>query len=232
MLRYQHLFFDLDHTLWDFDRNSADTLRELFHEFRIADLCTASCEVFIERYRIANELIWEQYRQDLITKEVLRDIRFQKVLTELGVAEKDHPPAMGSEYLRRCPTKTSLLPYTHEVLQYLLGQGYVLHILTNGFEDTQRIKLEGAQLRAYFTHVVTSESCGFKKPHECYFRYALTTTQAHPAHCLMIGDSLEADILGAQRMNLDTVYVNFAQSPHDAAPTYEVACLSELMQIL
>ena len=231
-MRYQHLFFDLDHTLWDFERNSAETLGELFETFQLAGLCGVDCEAFVARYQAVNFWAWDLYNRRQISRDQLRDVRFRRVFNELGVAEARHPAALGAAYLRLCPTKTHLLPHAHQTLTYLRGRGYVLHVLTNGFDQTQHLKLNGSGLLPYFQEVITSETTGHRKPDAAYFHYALQRARVPATAALMIGDSLEADVRGAQACGWDTVFFNPGRQSHQDRPTYEVHCLSELQTML
>ncbi|MGB3617530.1 MAG: YjjG family noncanonical pyrimidine nucleotidase [Catalinimonas sp.] len=231
-MRYPHLFFDLDHTLWDFERNSAETLGELFVEYELAALCGVDAATFIDRYQEANRHVWGLYNQHRITKAALRDVRFRMVLSDLGVDEAAHPPELGAVYLARCPTKPHLMPHAHATLSYLRHRGYTLHVLTNGFDETQALKMGGTGLRPFFREVITSETTGHRKPEAAYFEYALDRTGTAAGEVLMIGDSLEADIRGAAACGLDTIFYNPAGTEHDAQPTHEVRCLSELQAIL
>jgi putative hydrolase of the HAD superfamily len=231
MSTYKHLLFDLDHTLWDFEKNSEETLEELFHEFKLSELGEITSSTFIEKYKATNKEIWKLYNESKITKEVLRDIRFEMVLQEFGVCKTKVPLGIGEAYLTRCPVKPHLVPYTLEVLAYLQSK-YTLHILTNGFEATQALKLSTTKLKDFFKEVVTSENSGFKKPHKEIFDFTLSRIQAPCHECLMIGDNLETDIAGARNAGIDTVFFNVDKLEHKEPVTYEIKCLSELMEIL
>ena len=228
---YQHLFFDLDHTLWDFERNSDETLAELYDEYDLCKLGASDLTSFLGSYREINRLVWHWYDHDQITRDELRDIRFKMVLEKTCAFPPDLPLRLGEAYLQRCPHKAHVMPHAHEVLG-ALQERYTLHVLTNGFNETQAVKMQATGLDVYFDQVVTAERAGAKKPHYPFFRFALDCTAAKAEQCLMIGDNLDADMGGARSANIDTAYFNPPRQPHRAEVTYEVACLRELLNFL
>src|SRR5205085_5606150 len=133
MKKYSHLFFDLDNTLWDFDRNSAEVLEELFHKYKLSDLGVPSFEIFLDKYKLRNEMMWEQYRLGKIDKVTLRDHRFSLTFWDMGLDAQLAPKELASEFVKIAPRKKYLFPHAHEVLEYL-HEKYMLHIITNGFE--------------------------------------------------------------------------------------------------
>ncbi len=231
MKKYKHIFFDLDNTLWDFDKNSAETLHELFHKHNLTDLGVPSFEVFFDKYRSRNEMMWEQYRLGKIDKVTLRDQRFSLTFWDLGLDADLAPPALSEDYVLIGPTKNHLFPHAHQVLASL-KEKYTLHIITNGFEEAQSIKLRSADLNKYFKNIIISEHTGFKKPDVRIFQYASESANANSSECLMIGDGLVVDILGAQEAGWDAIYFNPGKIPHEEKPTYEISSLDELNDIL
>jgi putative hydrolase of the HAD superfamily len=231
MPHYKHILFDLDHTLWDFEKNSSETLSELFTEYKLADLGDICVDRFMHKYSDINREMWALYNENRITRDEMRDVRFERVLTSFGICKTKVPKELGQAYLDRCPTKPYLMPYTLEVLQYLNSK-YQLHIITNGFHETQEIKLTTSKLKSFFKEVVTSETSGYKKPNTRIFDYTLSRIQADTHECIMIGDNLETDIIGARNASIDTVFYNPEQQPHQETVTHEVHCLSQLTHIL
>lgn len=228
--RHQHILFDLDHTLWDFERNSQETLTELYQTFALADLGSFSCEQFCGTFREVNHRLWDLYNRGEYDQARLRSERFHLILTRLGVEEEQVPASMADEYLRLCPTKPHVFPYTIDILKYLQSR-YALHILTNGFADVQALKLKSAGLTDFFVEVVTSD-IGHKKPSREMFEYMLRKIKAQHQDCIMIGDNLEADIRGAQQAGMDCIFFNPLKVEHQEKVTYEINCLSELKNIL
>jgi putative hydrolase of the HAD superfamily len=231
MKNYRHIFFDLDNTLWDFNRNSAEVLEELFHKYKLSELGVPSFEIFLDKYRNRNEMMWEQYRLGKIDKITLRDKRFSLTFWDIGLDAELTPPELSEEYIRISPTKNYLFPHAHEVLS-ALQKKYKLHIITNGFEEAQHIKLKAADLKKYFTNIIISEHTGYKKPDIRIFRYSAESASATSEECMMVGDGLVVDILGAIEAGWDAVYFNPGKIPHSETPTYEISSLDALLEIL
>jgi len=229
---YKHLFFDLDHTLWDFERNSEYTLRCVFDEYNIATVCNTPFEPFLTAYNIHNEKLWARFRKGFIKREELRWKRFWLTLLDFKVGNTELSHRMSTTYLDILPTQTILMPYAVEVLEHCRTKQYDIHMITNGFEATQWMKMKHSGIDSYFKEVITSEKSNSMKPHADIFAYALKTTGAVAEHSIMIGDALDIDILGAHNAGWDQVYYNPAKNTHDRKPTYEVHCLQELLQIL
>ena len=231
MKYYKHIFFDLDNTLWDFNRNSTEVLEELYRKHNLTSLGVTSFEDFHSKYRIRNEMMWEQYRLGKIDKITLRDQRFSLTFWDLGLEPDTIPRELSDDYIRISPTKNHLFPHAQEVLTYL-KEKYVLHIITNGFAEAQHIKLQSSNLSHYFSNIIISEHTGFKKPDPRIFHLAADSAGAMPADCLMIGDSLEVDIAGARDAGWDTVYFNPSGIAHSDKPTYEIGSLDALSTFL
>ena len=231
MKHYRHIIFDLDHTLWDFTKNATETLHELYDTHRLGRLGDFSVQQLCDTFEEVNYRLWKLYNRGEYDQQRLRRERFGLILTQLGVAADNVPAGLADDYLRICPTKPHVMPHTIAVLDYL-QQHYQLHILTNGFAEVQAIKLQSAGLTDYFTTVVASDTTGHKKPYRPVFDYTLQRINADSRSCVMIGDSLETDILGAKCAGIDQIFYNPHRSTHDESVTYEIACLSELRDIL
>lgn len=230
MKKYKHLYFDLDHTLWDFEKNCAETLSELFVHYNLSNLGIALKD-FIEAYRNINYQMWDAYNQKRITKSQIRSERFGNTFELLGLSRSLAPLDLNEKFLEICPSKSNVVPYAHEVLTYLADQKYSLHIITNGFKETQHIKISAGNLGHYFDKVINSELCGFSKPDKKIFDYARNLSGAECEECIMIGDDLYTDILGAKNAGMDSVFYNPRKINHNESVTYEVSCLSELLKI-
>ena len=226
-----HIFFDLDRTLWDFDKNSQDTLTQLVEGFDLISRGIDNPENFINKYKIHNERLWDLYRVDKITKEELRTKRFRLVLAEYGILDKQLAEDFGMAYVKESPLKTRLVPFTLEVIAYL-HKKYKLHIITNGFQEVQQIKLEKTGLFQYFETIITSEQAGVNKPNPQIFEYALNNAGAKVEESIMIGDDLEVDIIGSKIFGMEQVYFNPKKEKHQEQLTFEIDCLSQLMEIL
>lgn len=228
---YRHLFFDLDHTLWDFEQNANETLRTLFDQHDFARFGTFTVDEFIRVYSGINHGLWRLYQNNKITQQQLRDVRFVRTLTRLGLAEAAIPATISTDFTTMLPQKSAVFPFTYEVLAYLRPT-YRLHVLTNGFNEMQHLKLASAKLTPYFEEIITSDHSGHLKPDPRMFAHALARTGAAAAESLMIGDNLECDVLGAYNAGIDQVYFNPEKRRHFAQVTHEISCLRELKDFL
>lgn len=232
-MAYKHLFFDLDHTLWDFERNSAECLADIYEIFDFQNLNISSLEVFQQEFSVVNRRQWSLLEQNLITHEQLRSRRFQETLENLGV--KDLKKSFGLEineyFLELLPKKAHLIDGAVEVLDYLLPK-YDLHIISNGWQDIQVNKMKSSEIHHYFGEIITNELAGTRKPDRRIFDYAIEVTKADLIESLMIGDNYEADVLGAINANMDTVFYNPDDIPTGQKPTFDIKKLIELKEIL
>ncbi|RZK50840.1 MAG: noncanonical pyrimidine nucleotidase, YjjG family [Pedobacter sp.] len=224
----KHIFFDLDHTLWDFDKNAQETLLELYVKYKLDSLGVKSSLEFIERYTENNHLLWAQYHRGEITKNKLREQRFRKTFLELGMDPDYIPHEFEDEYVRLSPTKTNLFENTLSTLTYL-SKSYHLHIISNGFKEPTLTKMQVSDLNPYFKNIIISEDVGVNKPHPDIFKYALDKAEATLPESIMIGDSIEADIRGAQSFGLKAIYFNpqMIPVPHDV--NWQIHNLNELL---
>ena len=227
---YKHIFFDLDHTLWDFNVNCRLTLDELYDKHKFSTLGFTK-DGFFSQYKSINDQMWHGYHKGFVTKEAIRSKRFEYTFANLGHNKNVIPSSLEDEFLSLCPTKAQVFPYTHEALQYLLNKGYMLHIITNGFKETQQIKLSTSNLSKYFTCVIESDVCGFMKPDKRIFDHALDIGNANANESIMIGDDLDADIIGARSAGLDQIFINRHEFKHNEIITYEIDCLNKLKSI-
>lgn len=196
------VFFDLDHTLWDFDKNSAFTFDEIF-KLNNLDIDTAE---FLEYYVPINLKYWRLYREDKIDKESLRFVRLNEAFLAVGMeVEKPLINKLSEDYITNLSTFNHLFENTFEILDYLCSK-YNLHIITNGFDEVQHKKLTNSGISKYFKTVTNSEMVGVKKPNPRIFHYAIDKANAVIEQSIMIGDSYEADIIGAQNVGMDTVF--------------------------
>lgn len=228
---YKYLFFDLDHTLWDFERNAEETKREMFDRFQLKSLGIESYEVFREKYVGINIGLWALYREGKIEKHELNFRRFFNTIEQFGISDRQLGSDMAAFFIEGISSKTYLYPYTRELLAYLFPK-YKLYIITNGFEEVQYAKLDRSDLRKYFTQIITSEAANSKKPDPGIFKYALLHTGAALNESLMIGDDLEVDIEGARNFGMDQLFVNHNQIQHSDDLTFEVRNLREICNIL
>ncbi|GGH81052.1 putative hydrolase of the HAD superfamily [Filimonas zeae] len=231
MAEYKHIFFDLDHTLWDFEANARDTLRELYAHNQLEARGVHDMTLFFERYSFHNDRLWDRYTKGFIKQEELRWKRMWFTLLDFKIGDEPLSKTMSVQFLDRLPYRTNLFPYTVEILNYLRDKGYRMHLITNGFDEVQRCKLESSNLTSYFEEMFTSQRCNSLKPHKEIFEYALKATGASVSESIMIGDNLDADIQGGMNAGLDTVFVNHLNVTPHVQPTYTVLHLKELEAI-
>ena len=231
-MKYKHLFFDLDHTLWDFEANAKETLRELYEINALRERDIPDFEGFFNRYSYHNVRLWDKYTKGAIRHEELKWKRMWLALLDFRVADEVLSKKMAVEFLERLPLKKNLFPYTVEILTYLRGKGYQMHLITNGFDQTQKSKLENASLSDFFVEVITSEASQSLKPSKDIFDFAIKKCGTCCEESVMIGDNLDADIQGGINAGMDTIFVNhLGIEPHINA-TYVIHHLKELEDIL
>lgn len=201
----QHIFFDLDHTLWDFDRNSALAFEQLFKKRKVS----LTIQDFLKVYVPVNYRYWELYREDKVTKEDLRHGRLRDSFDLLNLKiPEESINAMAVDYIQFLPLNNHLLEGSLEILDYL-RPNYKLHIITNGFEEVQYKKLTASGISEYFTTITTSEEAGCKKPQAQIFETALKKSGGLPGNSLMIGDNYEADVRGALNHGMTSIFFDY-----------------------
>jgi putative hydrolase of the HAD superfamily len=230
-MKYKHLFFDLDHTLWDFDANAKITLTEIYSFFNLSERGVAPFEAFYTHYLHHNEVLWDRYHKGFISGEELKWRRMWRTLLEFRIGEEQLAKQMSDKFLELLPTRKLLFPHTIEILDYLAAKKYELHVITNGFEKIQWTKMHNSGLGSYFRHVITSETSNSLKPRKEIFDFALRKAGATPSNSIMLGDNLDADIQGGINAGIDTVFVNHINATTVLMPTYTVNHLKELEQI-
>jgi putative hydrolase of the HAD superfamily len=230
-MKYKHLFFDLDHTLWDFDANARETLTDLYSAFELDKKISAPFDDFYRKYLHHNEILWDQYHNGKISAEDLKWKRMYRTLLEFKIGDEIFAKELSAHFLALLPTKKNLFPHTFEILDYLKNKNYQLHLITNGFENTQWSKLNNSGLASYFVQVITSEGSNSLKPKKEIFDYALNKANALLHESIMIGDNTEVDIQGAINAGMDCIFVNHINAHCPLNPTYTIYHLEELEKI-
>ncbi|MBW7890130.1 MAG: noncanonical pyrimidine nucleotidase, YjjG family [Chitinophagaceae bacterium] len=230
-MTYKYLFFDLDHTLWDFEANARLTLEEVYHELKLSSHGIDDFTRFYERYIYHNTRLWDRYRKGFIKRAELRKKRMWNTLLDFKIGNEKLAEEMDTFFLDKLPTRKLLFPDTLEVLEYLRGKGYAMHLITNGFESVQHTKLHYSGIKEFFPCVITSEASNSLKPHKEIFDFALQKTGASLKESIMLGDDIEADIKGAQNAGMDQVFVNHIGAVTPVKPTFTVNSLKELEHI-
>jgi len=204
--KYTHLFFDLDNTIWDFNSNSFDALQIALDKLDLLGTMD-SYDDFFKIYSGVNDKLWDLYRQGLMNKKVLSVQRFEESFEKNGTPLKMGGGAVNDAYLTEMPLQTKLIEGARHLLDHLHGR-YDIAIITNGFKEVQYDKIRRSELSKYFRKIFISEEVGAQKPRKQIFEYALKSMNAPKKSSLMIGDSWEADILGAMNFGIDQVYFN------------------------
>ncbi|WP_348637318.1 YjjG family noncanonical pyrimidine nucleotidase [Aquimarina sp. 2201CG14-23] len=223
MEKIDHVFFDLDHTLWDFDKNSALAFQMMFEKFKIQ----ISIEEFLSVYQPINMQYWKLYREEKVTKIILRRGR---LIDAFAAFDKTFSleiiDALSDDYISFLPLNNYLIDGAEELLKYLQPK-YQLHIITNGFREVQNTKLSNAKIKHYFKTVTNSEEVGVKKPNPIIFEHAIKISGADIGTSLMIGDNYEADILGAEALGIKAICFNY----HKEKLPLKTIQVSQLKQI-
>ncbi|WP_372767577.1 YjjG family noncanonical pyrimidine nucleotidase [Lutibacter sp.] len=209
MKHIKHIFFDLDHTLWDFETNSNIAFETIFKKHKVK----VELQKFLNYYRGINEDYWKLYRDEKISKEELRLGRLKDTFVKLNhKVDIQLIEDLSIGYIDVLPNNNQLFEGTHEILEHLYVN-YKLHIITNGFNEVQSKKIKNSGLNKYFDKIITSEDAGVKKPNRVIFEYALALTNAVSEESMMIGDNWEADIMGAKDAGFDVIFCNFNEQP-------------------
>ena len=207
--RITDVFFDLDHTLWDFEKNSALTFEKIFDELSL-DL---NLNKFLVTYEMVNHEYWKLYRENTISQTELRYKRLIKTFQAINLELEPKILAIISDkYILYLSTYSNLFKGAISLLKYLKRK-YNLHVITNGFETVQHKKIINSGLSPFFENIFTADKVGYKKPDPIIFRHALDHTQTFAHNCLMIGDSLEADVLGALNIGMQAIHFNSHNEP-------------------
>ncbi len=231
MRKYKSVFFDLDHTLWDFEKNSIETLEELYDLHNLEQHGVSGKSDFIREYTSVNKSMWDQYHRNEINKETLRAGRFNRTLNTFNISNMELSEILASQYLERCPEKRNLFPGTIQTLEQL-GERYNLHIITNGFKEVQYRKIKNSGLNIFFKEVHISEEIGFKKPQPEIFHYAVKQSGSLMHECIMIGDNIETDIEGAIQAGIDHIYFNPENQPVPEYIQKVVQTIPDLLTLL
>jgi len=225
-----HIFWDLDHTLWDYATNSKLTIYELFEKHDIHRRIEHGPEIFHDTYSKHNNLAWIQYREGQIDKETLRKQRFQNTFLELGTDPEGIAEIFENEFVEICRSKPHLIEGAMDVLNFF-QKSYRQHIITNGFKEALDHKILNSGISQFFDTITNSEDSGYQKPNPEIFNIALKDAGATPRNSVMIGDNLEADVLGAYQLGMRCVYFNPANLNQELIPS-NILTISKLRELL
>lgn len=223
----KHIFFDLDHTLWDYETSSDETLNELWSSYELQQW-DIPLDSFENKFSRVNAEMWDRFNEGKLSKDAIREERFPRIFDSFGVDDKQVALDMQVDYIGVCPTKPYLIEGARDLLDVLFGK-YELYIITNGFEEIQGTKMKSGGLDKYFNIVISSGLVGYQKPEKEIFEHALSLARAEVPESLMIGDNPVSDIEGAYRAGIDQVFLNPNGQKCAVQPTLEVKSLRDLI---
>ncbi len=226
-----HIFFDLDRTLWDFDQNSHEALSQIFEHLELGNVI-ANKRAFISDYKRINEQMWSEYRKGQLAKEELRVGRFLRALNKYGIEDFNLAESYSTAYIALCPHLTLLFPNTIETLEDLKSRGKKLHIITNGFSEVQHVKLQKSGLIDFFDVVICSDTIGVNKPEPKIFLEAIAQAGADARTSAMIGDHLETDVLGANQVGMQGILFDPKNEYKNLRSVKRIEQLQELSELI
>jgi putative hydrolase of the HAD superfamily len=229
---YKHILFDLDRTLWDFTADTKATINEIYCNYGF-DKTIGNFDEWYKVYKVHNIRLWDEYAQGLINKATLRDTRFYLALKDFGIDDKQLGLEFGKKFVEQAPNRTTLFPNAHEILSYLRNKGYILSVVTNGFNEIQFKKMDATDIRKYFTKIFTCEDIGYNKPNAKFFQAVMSSLNAKKSETIIVGDDFVSDIQGAKKFGIDQIYFKPEESPEPPEkPTFLINSLIEIKNIL
>jgi putative hydrolase of the HAD superfamily len=231
-MKIQHIFFDLDNTLWDHRKNACLTLKDLYKREGVRDKHNIPFEEFHKEYFTINERFWAQIRDGEIDKEYLQNHRFQDTFLFFGVDDFDLAQRFERQFLDEILNYNDLVPGAVEILEYLSEKGYQLHILSNGFEEVTHRKCELSGIKKYFKTITSADEINIRKPHPEIYSYALKKGKAKAEESMMIGDDWIADVEGGKAFGLEVVFFDVFNDDFEAEGVKVIKKLEELRLIL
>ena len=229
-MEIRHLFFDLDHTLWDFEKNSKICIREIYEQHKDIFPQKVSFDFFFQKFSTINSSMWNQLDLSMITHDYLRTFRFQRVLQALDIEIDEHfSLELNQKLLNLLPHQHHLMDDAFDTLSALAKKDYKLHIISNGYQDIQIKKMKSGGIYHFFDKIITNDIAGARKPEKAIFEYALYRANADVSNSIMIGDNLIADIDGAKNAGLRTIYFNPELEENDSENISELKYLLEIL---
>lgn len=229
-MKIRHLFFDLDHTLWDFEKNSKICIRQIYEQHKSIFPAEIGFEAFFQKFSTINSAMWNQLDLSLITHEYLRIFRFQKVLQALDIEiDEQFSLELNQMLLDILPYQQHLMDDAFDTLEVLASRDYKMHIISNGYQDIQIKKMKSGGIYHFFNQIITNDIAGARKPEKAIFDFALYKADADIGNSLMIGDNLIADIEGAKNAGLRTIYFNPEIEENNSENISELKYLLEIL---
>lgn len=231
-MKYTTIFFDLDDTILDTVQNSKDALQELYSDYQFSNYFS-DFNNFYFRYQSINTHLWDLYEQNQIEKDYLMSERFAKTLEDHKTISKDQSLEINYDFMSRVSNRKNIISGAIEILDYLQAK-YKMYVVSNGFKEVQDKKIWNAGVGNYFNKVILSDHVGKNKPHPVIFSYALNEACANASDCIMIGDNIKTDIIGAKNSGIDQIWYNpkGLEDINNVSPNYTIESLSQLRDIL
>ncbi len=171
-MKMQHVYFDLDNTLWDHRRNAYLTIKDLFEKQEITSKYNIDFEEFHAVYHDINEDLWEKIRDGIIGKEYLREHRFYDSFKHFGVENKELSLYFEEHFLDNIVSHNELVDGAEDILDYLKAKNYTLHIISNGFQEVTERKCTLSGIAHYFKTITSADAIGVRKPNPRIFEYS------------------------------------------------------------
>lgn len=231
-MKIRHIFFDLDNTLWDHRKNAYLTIKDLFEKQEISEKYSIDFEAFHDVYHEINEKLWEQIRDGEIDKEYLRKHRFYDTFFKFNVDNQELADYFEHHFLDEILKYNLLVDGAEEVLDYLKGRNYKLHIISNGFQEVTERKCILSGISGYFETITSADSVGVRKPNPAIFQHCLDVSGAEKSESILIGDDWIADVKGSQNFGMDVIFFDiFNENPQEEGLKV-VKKLSEIRRFL
>ncbi|WP_415329330.1 YjjG family noncanonical pyrimidine nucleotidase [Chryseobacterium sp. MMS23-Vi53] len=205
-MKIQHIFFDLDNTLWDHRRNAYLTIKDLFEKEEIELKYNINFDKFHSVYHEINEKLWEDIRDGIIDKEYLRKHRFYDTFKHFNVDDSELSMYFEEHFLDKILNHNELVEGAEYILEYLKAKNYTLHIISNGFKEVTERKCILSGIDKYFQTITSADSVGVRKPRPEIFEYSLNLSDATTQNSILIGDDWIADVVGAQNFGMDVIF--------------------------
>ncbi len=227
----QHIFFDLDNTLWDHRKNAYFTLKEIYKREQVYEKYNLGFEEFHKEYFAINERLWEQIRDGEIDKEYLRKHRFYDSFLFFGIDDFELSQTFEHNFLDEILNYNDLVEGAFELLEYLSEKGYQLHILSNGFKEVTSKKCELSGIKNYFRTITSADEIEIRKPQPEIYEYALKKSGAKKEESVMIGDDWIADVEGAKSFGLKVIFFDVFNDNYEAEGVKIIKNLVEIKDL-
>lgn len=227
-MKHRLFLFDLDDTLLDFRASERLSFVKTMNALGLQ----VGLDGIFSQYQAINVALWRQFEAGAVTKDFLKVERFRKTFDTHGLGLD--PEQASRVYLESLSNTVVLIDGAVALCGTLAAIGEI-GIITNGVEHIQQQRIASSGLREHISFVATSEACGYAKPDVRFFDYAARMARRFAKHeTIIVGDRLDADILGANHYGIESCWFNPDKllNTSSAIPTYEVAALTDVVPAL